>query len=120
MTKKVEVYKKRAGGVKGRSGVYPRKPFTEEHKKNMGKSHTGEKNGLWKGDKAKYRAIHTWIERQLGKPRFCEDCGNREKGHRHYHWANIDHNYKRITTDWRRLCAKCHQAFDRRVKSGNI
>lgn len=73
---------------------------------------TGEKNGIWMGDKVSYRALHSWVERKLGKPCQCEFCGKKDKG-KQMHWANINHNYKRIITDWIRLCASCHKTYDR-------
>lgn len=73
----------------------------------------GENHYEWKGDKVGYGSLHKWVRQQLGQPRFCEDCGNRKLKHRQYHWANISRTYKRIITDWRRLCAKCHKAYDR-------
>jgi len=72
-----------------------------------------EKHFKWKGIEAGYRALHIWVEKRLGKPRFCEHCGNRELGHRHYHWANISRKYKRDLKDWLRLCAKCHKKYDK-------
>lgn len=97
------------------------KKRTEEDKLKMSLARigrfTGKNSAVWKGDDVKYRSLHKWVERQLGQPRFCEDCGNRELNHRQYHWANVSGNYKRIINDWRRLCVKCHKAFDSRVKS---
>jgi hypothetical protein len=90
---------------------------------NLGKKKSGvskansqrlnNKHPKWKGNKASYRAIHIWIENRLGKPRFCEKCGNRDLKHRQYHWSNINGNYKRIIGEWRRLCVKCHKEFDK-------
>ena len=65
-----------------------------------------------------YRALHYWVESKLGRPRFCEDCGNKSLKQRQYHWANISQNYKRLTTDWRRLCTKCHALFDKDCHRG--
>jgi hypothetical protein len=58
----------------------------------------------------KYRGTHNWIERQLGKPQKCENCGITED--RRYHWANISGEYKRELDDWKRLCPPCHSKFD--------
>lgn len=84
---------------------------------NKGKKFLKEKKGenhhLWKGNIIGYRGIHHWIKRELGQPRFCEECGNRDLKHRQYHWSNIDGNYKRKLSDWRRLCVKCHQKYDK-------
>ena len=72
-----------------------------------------EKHYKWKGDDVGYGSLHQWVRKHLGEPRFCEECGNRNLNHRQYHWANISRNYKRIITDWRRLCVKCHKKFDK-------
>ena len=70
----------------------------------------GKDNNKWKGDKVGYYALHDWIERQLGKPKKCEECGTTEN--RMYHWANKSHKYKRELTDWLRLCVPCHKIYD--------
>lgn len=76
------------------------------------KAITGENSKVWRGDNVGYRALHNWVEHYLGKPRKCEGCGNDNLSHRQYHWANKSRLYKRIITDWIRLCVKCHKAFD--------
>jgi hypothetical protein len=75
---------------------------------------SGEKHPLWKGAKVGYRNLHRWVEYHLGKPCECEECGIEGAGHR-MHWANKSHKYLRELTDWIRLCAKCHKAFDRGI-----
>jgi len=91
---------------------------TEEGKKSFKEKVSGEKNWQWKGENVSYRSLHKWIERLLGKPHECENCGIKTLNHRQYHWSNISGLYKRIITDWRRLCVKCHKAVDKdRVKS---
>lgn len=91
-------------------------PHTKESKLKMSIALKGKfadaKHNQWKGDKAGYRAIHQWIQRKLGKPHFCEHCGDRNLKHRQYQWANLDHKYKRNLNDWRRLCMRCHQTYD--------
>jgi len=69
-----------------------------------------EKHFNWKGDKASYRALHIWVERRLGKPMCCDNCGTTEG--RRFHWANKDGKYRRIITDWVRLCPKYHGEYD--------
>lgn len=71
---------------------------------------TGDKHFAWKNN-PKYRALHMWIERMLGKPTKCEHCGKIGYG-RQMHWANKSQNYQRNLTDWIRLCAKCHAEYD--------
>lgn len=68
-----------------------------------------EENHKWKGDYVGYRALHYWIERQLGKPNKCEHCLTQKSK---FHWANKSQKYLRDTTDWIRLCAKCHKKYD--------
>ncbi len=75
----------------------------------------GKYHYKWKGDNAGYRALHYWVEKLLGKPRFCEFCGDRSLKHRQYHWANKSRAYKRILKDWIRLCAKCHKKYDKKI-----
>ena len=69
----------------------------------------------WK-KKLTYTGIHAWVVRELGKPHFCEHCGNRKLNHRQYQWANMDNTYKRKLSDWVRLCTKCHSDYDRPVR----
>ena len=95
-----------------------KKPWAKKlpHLFKKGVSHNiGEYNSQWKGDKASYRALHSWVEVRLGKPHFCEECGNKKLSHRQYHWANVSGEYKRNIDDWRRLCVKCHKKFDKKL-----
>lgn len=69
-----------------------------------------ETHGQWKGDAAGYRAKHTWMAVEFGQPALCEHCGATDK--KRYHWANISGEYKRIRSDWKRLCVSCHVKFD--------
>ena len=73
---------------------------------------TGENHFAWKGNEVGYHALHTWVERRLGKPQCCDLCGTIEK--RRYHWANKSGKYKRKITDWIRLCVPCHGIYDKR------
>lgn len=73
-------------------------------------STTGELNHTWKGDEVGYRALHSWVERNLGRPQKCEHCGDTNK--KRYHWANKSREYKRELSDWLRLCVACHKKYD--------
>lgn len=97
--------------------------FTKEWVDNLRKSFNKriekeENHPRWSGDKVGYRALHYWVEKQLGKPKICEDCEDSSLKQNRYHWANISGDYKRVVTDWRRLCSKCHGTYDR-VKRQN-
>lgn len=70
----------------------------------------GKENPNWKGDKAGYTAIHDWLEKWFGKPRFCEHCGTTNA--KKYEWANISKKHKRQRDDWLRLCTSCHHKYD--------
>lgn len=75
----------------------------------------GFKNGMWKGDDAKYSALHLWVVRCKGNPNFCEHCGKvgRKNGRNwNIHWANKKHTYKRILEDFIGLCRSCHLKYD--------
>lgn len=75
----------------------------------------GAGNGMWKGDRAGYMAIHLWLRRQRGDPKKCEKCPLNDP-ERKYEWANIDHKYKRVVEDWLRLCTSCHRKYDATLK----
>lgn len=90
---------------------------TEESHKRTALRNTGEKNKLWKGEDAGYCAKHTWIYRQKGKAKYCEDCGMTDQNRR-YNWSNIDHKYRRKVEDYISRCIPCHFKYD--VKMGLI
>lgn len=69
-----------------------------------------ENNPTWKGDKVGYLALHAWIYRRLGTPKFCVEC--KSISATRYDWANISGKYFRDVSDYRRLCRKCHKKFD--------
>ncbi len=73
---------------------------------------TGANNPMWKGDDAGYNARHNWIKRQCGKAYEgrCSECGEKNN----LEWANISYEYKREVSDWKILCAKHHDAYDRK------
>ena len=89
-------------------------PKSEEFKAKL-RARTGELSVAWKGDKAKYRAIHMWIATRLNRPKRCTKCKKkyiRKDGVTGIHWANISGDYKRDLTDWVALCYPCHKHYD--------
>ena len=99
------------------------KGFQKGH--TLGKANAGRKRPdvvkrnkilSFKGDEAEYSAKHKWINRNYGSPRYCEFCKRSNLNKRQYNWANIDHKYKRVETDWIRLCVSCHRFHD--IKKG--
>jgi hypothetical protein len=70
----------------------------------------GENALNWKGDFAGYHAMHRWVQMLNGKPNYCEHCKRKDK--KRYEWANKDHKYQRIITDYMRLCTSCHRLYD--------
>ena len=71
-------------------------------------------NHQWKGDKAKYMALHNFARRHFGNVQFCEMCKTTKN--RMYHWAvrnqtKGSHNKE----DWIRLCVPCHAKHDGRT-----
>ena len=73
-----------------------------------------EKNGMWKGDKVGYEAIHAWIKRRLPQPSYCEKCNKESKK---LDLANISGKYLRRLDDWEYLCRSCHMESDGRFKN---
>lgn len=101
---------------------------SEETKEKLRQANLGKKNPLaknatsfkagsehpnWKGEHVGYRDLHLWIERQLGKPNTCVECGRTNLTGHSIHWANLSGEYKRDISDWKRMCAKCHKKYDR-------
>ncbi len=82
---------------------------------NKKKASRGEKNGMWKGAKASYAAIHIWIVKWKGKPNICVDC-NITSSQKRIEWSNIDHKYKRILDNYVGRCISCHRKYD--IKRG--
>lgn len=79
----------------------------------------GEKHFAWKGDKASYEAIHTWVKNHKGNPVKCEVCSKEgcrlesSKNKRwNLQWANKSGKYLRDLDDWVGLCVPCHSKFD--------
>lgn len=70
----------------------------------------GDKNVGWAGDRVGYNALHSWVRKTLGVPQKCEFCETTQA--KMFDWANVSHLYKRETSDWIRLCRKCHIAYD--------
>jgi hypothetical protein len=80
---------------------------------NFGNKETGEKNANWKGNKVKYRALHQWVQKWKGSPKYCEDCGTIDLN-KTYDWANVDHKYRRVLEDYIRMCRGCHRKYDKK------
>lgn len=76
----------------------------------------GEKNKLWKGNKAGYAALHYRVTKARGKPNKCEICGNIYA--KSFEWANLNGNFEDIN-DYKRMCGSCHAKFDNKIKNIN-
>lgn len=70
----------------------------------------------WKGESVSYSGIHHWVARKLGKPNKCQSCGA-VKSRYQMNWANVDHKYRRVLSDWLRLCRRCHYSYDKKLES---
>jgi len=70
-----------------------------------------DKHPLWKGDNVGYSALHTWIYRNKTRSNTCEQCYEQNIP---THFANLDYEYTRDVNTWGEMCAKCHNAYDRR------
>lgn len=79
-----------------------------------------KRHGNWKGDKARYISIHTWIHYNFGKANKCESKNCLNSNAKNFEWANISGNYKRIMSDWKMLCHSCHSLMDYKKRFGNF
>jgi len=74
----------------------------------------GSNNHMWKGDSAKYAALHLRVQSYRGAPSLCEHCGTTQSPR--FEWASVSKRYEDIH-DYVRLCASCHHVFDGHVKN---
>lgn len=98
---------------KSHSKIGTRNPMFGKDSWNKGKKcpQLSDKNHhRWKGDEAGYDALHDWVKRRLGKPKYCEFC--KTTSATHYDWSNKSGKYLRDLSDWQRLCKKCHNLYD--------
>lgn len=70
--------------------------------------HLREKSPNWKGDKVKYRALHTRMYKIIPNRNVCKLCQNKCKTE----LANISQQYKITKDDWMWLCTRCHKKYD--------
>lgn len=114
MPKGLQGFQKGHGVFKGAEKGHFKKGFKPWHTGKKVPHQSNEKSPHWKGNKVKYRGLHNWVERNLGKPDICEDCGRSGLKSHFIHWANKSGKYLRKLSDWVRLCALCHKKYDKK------
>lgn len=75
---------------------------------------TGPANHMWRGDDAKYAALHLRVAAKRGTPDRCEHCGSTTA--KRYEWANLTGRYEDVS-DYVRLCVSCHRCMDGTVSN---
>lgn len=95
-----------------KKGIKRKGKEEEKRLKNCLIAVTGKNNVLWKGNNVGYKCLHDWVRKWKKTLDICEVCGNDKLKHRQYHWANIDHKYRRVLEDYIRMCVKCHRKYD--------
>ena len=108
--KRIVKFPKKSKAKKGKNNPMFGKRLSKEHRAKISFSLLGEKSPFWKGDSAGIKPKHAWIKRMRGTPSYCEHCKRTDK--KQYDWANVDHKYKRVLSDWLRLCTTCHRKYD--------
>ena len=76
-----------------------------------------DKNGQWRGDQAKYTALHAYVRRHKPKPDRCESC-NKETDYLELafvHPSRQDTIYTRLLEMYNWYCRKCHMTADGRI-----
>ncbi len=81
--------------------------------KRLHKTQIGKNNPRWKGSNVGYQALHDWIRKLYGTPKFCENCGTTTA--KKYEWACVG-IYNRRRKNWKRICTRCHMISDGRLK----
>lgn len=90
-----------------RNGIKARPPIIRDQ--------FGERNSAWKGDQAKYAALHYRVQRARGKASKCDVCGYTGSD-RTYEWANLTKNYADVM-DYKQMCKSCHSTYDDMTKN---
>jgi hypothetical protein len=77
------------------------------------KKHIGKGNPQWKGDKAKYSSIHSWLKRHFNKDNMvCQHCNNNKK----LDFALLKNKkYIHNRDNFILLCRSCHIKYDRNL-----
>lgn len=72
----------------------------------------GPKHGRWAGDKVGYGGLHSWVRRNLKKPKDskCQVCHIAEI----FEVVNSDNTYTRDLRKWKWSCRFCHMFGDGR------
>jgi hypothetical protein len=87
-----------------------KKPFSITKFKKDDPRLIGKNNTNWRGDKAGYATIHSWLYRQVGKATFCSF--NKEHKASRYEWASKSRKALRDVSDYMPLCPSCHHKYD--------
>ncbi len=69
---------------------------------------SGEKHPNWRGNKVKYRTLHTRMYPLVHTDGVCEICLKKKK----LDLANKSGKYLHKITDWTWLCRRCHRRID--------
>lgn len=78
----------------------------------------GDKHHSWKSE-LQYTALHKWVERNKGRPKYCIDCKTTSE-FESYDWSNVDHKYRKNLDDFSRRCKKCHRKYDKKLNDTRI
>lgn len=95
------------------SEAHKGKKLSEEHKKSISEALSGEKSANWKGDDARYDAVHKWASKNKSKPEFCEMCG---KSGRKLQLSNKTGKLIRDINNFQYVCIFCHRKYDKENK----
>lgn len=89
-------------------------------KKPIGFGKKNDQNPIWKGEKVGYTALHVWVRKNLGKPKKCSVCNDKntltKDGRSRIQYANIDGSYKRVLSHYLPMCPSCHKKHDLNLK----
>lgn len=114
----------KAKGVFGEEGYWYGKKRSKEFSKNQSIAQKKRferedpwNKGKYKNGKIGYASLHKWIQKERGRPSFCEGCGTEDA--KRFEWANISGKYKQKLDDWARLCSRCHTIHDGTINNLN-
>lgn len=77
----------------------------------------GKESPFWKGEKAGYGAVHTFLTKNYKKKDYCENCKTFDFSR--IEWANISGKYHREREDYWCLCPPWHRKLDLLISKPN-
>lgn len=91
----------------------------KQHSEGRSRQVSGSEHYAWKGDKAKYQALHNRVMRARGRADSCELRAEMGCESTKYEWAHVHGTDPGDPANYRKLCKSCHVGYDNQRGSGH-